>query len=145
MVSDYERQRAINVEKVCGNTYLASVESDASALKNKELLESLGLDKPLFEPKAKQRKAKTGNRKRKAPPEINESSSEPAKVLRTSSESEVLDTSVRRSSRNAGKKIDYNAEQPQRPPFPLLYSGGVKTMENTGPLGREDGMRKYDP
>lgn len=102
-------------------------------------MKSLGLDKPLFEPKEKPRKPET--KKRKAPAEVNEESSEPVKVPRTSSEL-VLDTGVRRSSRNAGKS---NAEQQLRQSLPLSYSSGVKIMENAGPLGREDGIRKYDP
>jgi E3 ubiquitin-protein ligase UHRF1 len=108
------------------------------------LLKSLGLDKPLFEPKEKPRKAKPENKKRKTPAEVDEDSSEPAKVPRTASES-VADTGVRRSSRNAGKKIDYKAEQQLRHTLPLSYSSGVKITDNTGPLGREDGIRKYDP
>jgi E3 ubiquitin-protein ligase UHRF1 len=107
-------------------------------------LQSLGLDKPLFEPKEKPRKAKPETKKRKTPAEDNEDPPEPAKVPRTSAES-VHDTGVRRSSRNAGKKINYNAEQQLRHSIPLSYSSGVKITENTGPLGREDGIRKYDP
>jgi E3 ubiquitin-protein ligase UHRF1 len=105
-------------------------------------LKSLGLDKPLFEPKEKPRKAKPETKKRKTPVEVERDPSEPAKIPRSDSAS---DTGVRRSSRNAGKKIDYNAEQQLRHSLPLSYSSGVKVTENTGPLGREDGIRKYDP
>jgi len=112
-------------------------------LQNKELLKSLGLDKPLFEPKEKPSKTNTEIKKRKAHAVVSEDT-EPSKVPRIYSELVPI-TGVRRSSRNAGKRIDYNAEQQLRHSLPLSYSSGVKVMENTGPLGREDGIRKYDP
>lgn len=104
-------------------------------------MKSLGLDKPLFEPKEKPKKAKSEIKKRKTPVEANEDS---AKAPRTTSDT-VTDTGIRRSSRNAGEKNDYSAERLPRPSLPLSYFSGIKNTDNTGPLGREDGEREYDP
>ncbi|RDB28964.1 E3 ubiquitin-protein ligase ORTHRUS 5 [Hypsizygus marmoreus] len=129
MVSEYEKQRARNIEQ------------------NVALLQSLGLDKPLLEPKEKPRKTKPLGKKRKATSEAEIVEDAPTNVKAPRLSSEVLtDTSVRRSSRNAGKKVDYTSEQQRRDPLPLAYSSGVKTTENTGPLGSEGGgIRTYDP
>ncbi|KAF8973954.1 hypothetical protein BDZ97DRAFT_1912401 [Flammula alnicola] len=64
-----------------------------------------------------------------------------------------LDKQVDRIKRIEDKTVDVdgrlyrNTEREiiKGSPVPVAYSSGVKTSENTGPLGREDGPRKYDP
>ena len=104
-------------------------------------MKSLGLDKPLFEPKEKPKKAKADPKKRKITAEADQAPLEVAKVPRTT----LVDADVRRSSRNAGKRVDYNAVQQPKHSLLVSFSSGVKITENTGPLGREDGIRNYDP
>ncbi|GLB36180.1 putative SAD/SRA domain containing protein [Lyophyllum shimeji] len=126
MVSEYEKLRALNVQK------------------NTELLKSLGLDKPLFEPKEKPHKAKTIVKKRKATADVEEAAPEVAKTPRL--ESAPRNASVRRSARNAGKKVDYTAEQQSSVPLALAYTSGVKSLENDADLLREEKtVRTHDP
>ena len=49
---------------------------------------------------------------------------------------------VRRSSRNAGKTIDYSKEINLSRDVPLAYSSGVKNALNEGPLGSGDGAKR---
>lgn len=119
--------------------------------RNKELLKSLGLDQPFFQPKTKAEKPKGAQKKRKSAPSGDASlPPRPSKVARTNPEA-VLDETTkvegapRRSLRNAGKSIDYNAEQQRGTPIPISFKSGVRVTENAGPLGRDGGVRKYDP
>jgi E3 ubiquitin-protein ligase UHRF1 len=107
------------------------------------LLASLGLDQPLFEPKEKRIKI---SRKRKAVEiAVNEDERPPAKLQRSSSytpvSSPVPDGGVRRSSRNAGKVIDYSKELADKP---LRSAARTIGLENEGPL-REGGKRIHNP
>ena len=68
----------------------------------------------------------------------------PTKAQRIKVSDSAPESGIRRSTRNAGKVVDYN-EIIKGSPLPVAYSSGVKTSENTGPMGREDGPRKYDP
>lgn len=109
-----------------------------------ELLRSLGLEKPLFEPREKPRK-KPRPPKRKAT-EDEEGIEAPASKVPRVEGLEVVDQSphegLRRSSRNAGKKLDYASEQILDLPQPTI---GSKTSGNDGPMGREAGNRLHDP
>ncbi|KAJ7487635.1 PUA-like domain-containing protein [Mycena galericulata] len=131
MVSDYERQRLLNMER------------------NKTLLASMGLDKPFFEPKAVKQPKPKASKKRK-PTEEHESPRTP-KSTRTDSESAQSANSgeagaVRRSSRNAGKSVDYKSEHHGGSPIPISFKSGIRSTENTGPLGREAGSKRlHDP
>ncbi|KAG5648017.1 hypothetical protein DXG03_007051 [Asterophora parasitica] len=130
MVSEYEKQRAFNVQR------------------NKELLKSLGLDEPLFKPKQKIRQSKAIVRKRKiAPNASDEDEKQPVtKAPRLiESESASVDGTIRRSSRNAGKKVDYTAEQQHSDPLPLAYTSGVKSMQDADKLRPEKSVRTYNP
>ncbi|KAJ7706143.1 PUA-like domain-containing protein [Mycena rosella] len=130
MVSDYERQRLLNMER------------------NRALLIQLGLDKPFFEPKEiKRPKAKAGSKKRKS---ADDSESAPAaKSART--ESKLIDASsspdgVRRSSRNAGRTVDYKGEKVASSPLPISFKSGIRSTENGGKLGSEAGSKRlHDP
>lgn len=110
-------------------------------------MQSLGLDKPLFEPKELPRKSKPLVKKRKATEDAEQDKDSPASKVLRASESSTLDTDIgiRRSSRNAGKKVDYTSEQQRHDALPLAYSSGVKTTENTGRLGGLSSIRKHDP
>jgi len=114
--------------------------------RNNELLKALGLDKPMFEPIEKKRKKAPVNKKRKAssPPsdETTEDSAEPAaKAPRV----DVEPSSIRRSSRNTGKVVDYKAEKKLENPLPIAFKAGTRTTDHEGPLGRESGKRIHNP
>ncbi|KIK06967.1 hypothetical protein K443DRAFT_673855 [Laccaria amethystina LaAM-08-1] len=129
MISEYEKTRNINIQR------------------NKELLESLGLDKPLVEPKEQKRKPSTTSKKRKSTA-TNDEAEEPSQPATKSQCIEIAtnpDSTVRRSSRNTGKHVDYRSEIRGDQVLPLAFSSGVKISENEGPLGRDDGVRKHDP
>lgn len=111
---------------------------------NKVLLASFGLDRPLFEPKAKHAKSKTKEtKKRKDSPQSEQSESEsPArKVLGLSSASE---DGPRRSSRHAGKVVDYRKEVQVNLPRSAALASGIKTHASEGPQG-QGGIRKHNP
>ncbi|KAF9526430.1 PUA-like domain-containing protein [Crepidotus variabilis] len=136
MVSEYEKIRLENIAK------------------NKEILASLGLDKPLFEPKEKRPARKAKQSKKRKAEETNEDldeDSKPAKKLlrndsgTSSSSSPTSEDGPRRSARHAGKVIDYNKPEPRSLPERAAYSSGVKKLENDGPMGREDGKRTQNP
>ncbi|KAF5367234.1 hypothetical protein D9615_010671 [Tricholomella constricta] len=124
MASEYEKQRASNMQK------------------NADLLKSLGLDKPLFEPKEKSKKSKLAVKKRKAAPDPDET---PPVAIKTPRLSSPPADGIRRSSRNAGKKVDYTSEQQRSYPVPLAYTSGTKTMEDGDLLRPEKSVRNYDP
>ncbi|PPQ88665.1 hypothetical protein CVT25_010241 [Psilocybe cyanescens] len=128
MSSAYEKARLENIRK------------------NRELLIQLGLDKPLLEPTEIFVKKPAATKKRKLPdPPLNEEAESDAKAQRVSLPDTAPESGVRRSSRNAGKIIDYKKEIIKGSPIPVAYSSGVKVSENEGPMGREDGPRRYDP
>ena len=118
----------------------------SSAFQNQEVLLSLGLkDKPLIEPKEVRRKKDKSDskcKKRKfqeVTPELGDYEENQPKRIEALNES---DAGPRRSTRNSGKKVDYTSEQQRRDAVPVAYSSGVKTTENTGPLGSEGGGKR---
>ncbi|KAF8898706.1 PUA-like domain-containing protein [Infundibulicybe gibba] len=141
MPSQYEKDRELNIQK------------------NRELLESLGLSKPKFEPREKPHQRKSKGTKRKLHcrrPNI----STPEKLLEPLDEGEneqpqpksqktslvgdpPIPSGIRRSSRNQGRPVDYKSEKQIGSPVPLSHSKVMR--DNTGPLGREGGIRKHDP
>ncbi|KAJ7899158.1 PUA-like domain-containing protein, partial [Mycena olivaceomarginata] len=125
--SDYEKQRLLNMER------------------NKALLREMAFF--LNQKKSKGRRATSKKR-----PSVEEHENAPSpKASRTQSvksrNSEVGEASaVRRSSRNAGKTVDYKAEHQRGSPLPVSFTSGVRSTENTGPLGREAGSKRlHDP
>ncbi|KAK0208329.1 PUA-like domain-containing protein [Desarmillaria ectypa] len=126
MVSAYEAQRNANIER------------------NRELLKSLGLDTPIFEPKETKRKPKTAPKKRKVSPLANDDE-KPIKAARFEDVS-PSETGVRRSARNRGKAVDYKSEKTRESPMPIAFRAGTRTSGNEGPLGSGEGARrKHDP
>ena len=105
----------------------------------------MGFDKPTLEPKETRLKKTPATKKRRLP-EISADddggNKPPAKAQRVESDPT---SGVRRSSRNAGKTVDYKNEVVKSSPVPISFSSGVKTSENSGPLGRQTGRREYDP
>lgn len=134
---DYERMRQANIES------------------NKALLASLGLEKPLIEPKQTKRpaapKKAPATKKRSAPASDATSGEESSderrpKVQRVSAvrEGDEDGPGPRRSGRNAGKSVDYKSENANAAGrVPKLLS--IKDDMNAGPEGRAMGKRKYDP
>lgn len=114
---------------------------------NQALLASLGFDKPTLEPKEKIVKKAPAAKKRKVSEDTSEDSPAPREVKapRASLADSATESGVRRSSRNAGKTVDYKNEIVDRTPVRVAYSSGVKGTENTGRMGREDGKRTHDP
>ncbi|KAF9015218.1 PUA-like domain-containing protein [Cyathus striatus] len=134
MVSNYEKQRELNIAK------------------NKDVLRMLGLEGPTLEPREKIPHKIQRNKKRKAEAlsqvtEANEQDGSSAKFQAAEgSEAGTENKPLRRSSRNVGKKVDYSAEISTARTLPLAYSSGVKTSDNDGPLGREAGAKRlHDP
>ncbi|PPQ64435.1 hypothetical protein CVT26_002142 [Gymnopilus dilepis] len=125
MVSAYELSKLENIKR------------------NKALLVDLGLDKPLLEPLEKVVQKAPPQKKRKAPEPSEIDEKPPAKKQQRTDF--VPEKGLRRSSRNAGKVVDYKGEIIKEAPIPVAYSSGVKTTENEGPMGREDGPRLHDP
>jgi E3 ubiquitin-protein ligase UHRF1 len=110
----------------------------------------MGFDKPTLEPK-ETRVKKTPAIKKRNLPEISADDDDdggnkpPARAQRVESDPT---SGVRRSSRNAGKTVDYRNEVVKGSPVPISFSSGVKTSDNSGnlgPIGRLNGKRKYDP
>ncbi|KAJ3750316.1 PUA-like domain-containing protein [Lentinula detonsa] len=128
-MSSYEKQRLANIAK------------------NKKLLEQLGLDRPFFEPVDEPRKPQATTKKRKAEKIEDDDSATPRKkssrTADTSSDQE--NSTLRRSTRNRGKTIDYNAEVVSEDYIPDAFKAGIRKTKNTGPLGREDGKRVHNP
>ncbi|KAF6765935.1 PUA-like domain-containing protein [Ephemerocybe angulata] len=130
------------------------LEREANIAKNKALLESLGLSGPTIERKEAPRKktkakaAPTASKKRKADSEdpsegttLAEEDGEqpPAKTAKT----EDAPGGVRRSSRNAGKSIDYKKEL--KTEVRSLSYAKERTLKE-GKLGSEAGAkRKHNP
>jgi E3 ubiquitin-protein ligase UHRF1 len=109
--------------------------------RNKALLDAL-VPKDLFPPtkEVRQPKKPTAPKKRKAEvdeSEENSTESEP-KAARTDSGDEPS-SGARRSARNAGKKIDYKAEQIRSLPSPISTRN---KPGNAGPLGSGASSRK---
>ncbi|KAH7880694.1 PUA-like domain-containing protein [Lentinula edodes] len=126
-MSAYEKQRLANIAK------------------NKKLLEELGLNKPFFEPVEKPRKPQATAKKRKIE-QIEDNDSPQKKSSRTlDASSDRQNSTLRRSTRNSGKAIDYSAEIISEDYIPDSFKAGIRVTKNTGPLGREDGKRVHDP
>jgi E3 ubiquitin-protein ligase UHRF1 len=145
------RERRMRTSKRCVAQEEPHENSPISyAFQNQELLRSLGLDRPLIEPKEDRRKKDKSNSKSKkrkhqeVTPELgDDEENQPPPAKRTEAKNES-DAGPRRSARNSGKKVDYTSEQQRRDDIPVAYSSGVKTMENTGPLGREGGSKRLN-
>ncbi|KAF8216207.1 PUA-like domain-containing protein [Mycena galopus ATCC 62051] len=130
MVSAYEQQRLQNIER------------------NKALLNSLGLDKPFFEPEEVKRTkpAKATSKKRKGEEHEGAPSPKASRVTSANSVDSGKPSTVRRSSRNAGKTVDYKSEHQGGSSLPISFTSGVRGIENSGPLGREAGSKRiHDP
>ncbi|CAK5280539.1 unnamed protein product [Mycena citricolor] len=130
MVSEYERQRARNIER------------------NKALLLEIGLKKPLVEPKEVRRPKPSKKRKL----EDDYDSAPPSKVTRVDPAITAVapdsggTLSLRRSGRNAGKAVDYKTEKTTSSPIPISFTSGIRTTENEGRLGKEAGTKRiHDP
>ncbi|EIN13715.1 hypothetical protein PUNSTDRAFT_140194 [Punctularia strigosozonata HHB-11173 SS5] len=121
-VSELEKQREINIAR------------------NKARLLELNLEEAAFFSPGKTVKKKPSPRKRKEPsPDADYEEEESTKVSRR----DDMDTPAdgrRRSARNAGKKVDYKAEQAQslRDPDALI----VSRKSRNGPQGRPAGSKR---
>ncbi|CAL1695903.1 unnamed protein product [Somion occarium] len=130
-------------------------ERDANIAKNREMLKALGLDvgtrtfapsKPKPKPKAKSRAPP--KRKQPASDESSgEDEDQPRKTARVEVNEENGNTGLRRSGRNAGKRVDYKGDGESiansRPPRPCLISSAAQRGVDTEP--RSVDKRIHDP
>ncbi|KAF8642290.1 hypothetical protein AX16_009560 [Volvariella volvacea WC 439] len=125
MISDYERQRQLNIAA------------------NKALLAELQLDKPLFEPTEKRQKKGPANKKRKADEgaEFQDEPTEPLpKAAKTDDSAAPTASGPRRSSRNANKQVQYNVEKQVGSPKPITHD-----PDDLHRPERSMSERKHDP
>ena len=103
----------------------------------------------MLEPKETRIKKTPATKKRNLPETsaYDEGKEPPAKAQRVESiELDSTSTSgLRRSSRNVGRTVDYQNEVVKGSAVPISFSSGVKTSNNSGPLGRQTGRREHDP
>jgi E3 ubiquitin-protein ligase UHRF1 len=144
-VRDHERIRRENIQK------------------NKELLLSLGLDKPAFEPKQKKlapaapkpKPALKRNASDATSDSEDEEDKRPKKKVQRATKTAVndedgasADAGPRRSGRNAGKTIDYNSESLATSRMivePVSVKARRESNYGGGPEGRSIGKRIHDP
>ncbi|TRM66362.1 PUA-like domain-containing protein [Schizophyllum amplum] len=133
MPSAYEKQKAANIER--NRQLLASLELDSATtdlFKNKP-------QKPKPTPKPKPKKA--APKKRKEPPAGgDEGPDTKAQCVEAPADPEA--GGVRRSARNAGKSVDYKAEQNKSIKTIISFDHGRKS-KNSGELGKDNGEPKY--
>ncbi|KIY71607.1 hypothetical protein CYLTODRAFT_441129 [Cylindrobasidium torrendii FP15055 ss-10] len=127
-LSEYEKQRNTNIAR------------------NRALLENLGLDKPMFEPIEPQRKKpsakKPVEKKRKAEASEDEPVAKAQRVEGAENDDPNAST-VRRSSRNRGKTVDYNSEKTTSALELVAYKTTPAPSGNTGPVGDGKAKRIY--
>lgn len=116
-------------------------EREQNIARNKALLDVLGINplKPKIEPKENLRK-KVAAKKRKSPsPESDELEEPPKKASRLADDSNEPGR-TRRSSRLAGKTVDYKQEQDRGVPEPIT----IKQVQKVK-VGQLKSKRTYDP
>jgi len=117
------------------------IDREENIKRNNAVLESLGVTQVKVHPaKVPKPKKAAPLKKRKAEVDENDgvSAGSPPKVARITSSDEPL-SGARRSARNAGKKVDYKAEQLRVIPVPISTRNKAG---NAGPLGSGASGRK---
>jgi E3 ubiquitin-protein ligase UHRF1 len=119
---------------------------EANIKRNKELLEALKLDLDVAElapPKPAAKPKQTSAKKRKERPPAETPENDTVKHART----EENRDGPRRSARNSGKTIDYKSEniQASRHLQAASVQAGLRSLEISEKMGREDGMRIHNP
>lgn len=121
------------------------IEREKNIARNQEVLEKLNIVGNLFPSKEVRRPKKpAAPKKRKAEVDENDDTSvgtSPSKIARTETGDEPL-SGARRSARNAGKRVDYKAEQIRTLPGPVSSRNGSNRPGNAGPLGTGASSRK---
>jgi E3 ubiquitin-protein ligase UHRF1 len=121
---------------------------DENIRRNRELLFSVGLEKPLIEPKQqplpRKRGAPAPSRKRKVATDAEEDSESPSKVARMKEDDSISD-GPRRSSRNAGRRVDYNAELDRSLAEPLSIKARRERDPTLGDAATPGDRRVHDP
>lgn len=108
------------------------------------------MSKTIAPKEPKTRKAPSKSKKRKVDETQDDASDkteeeEPPRASKAAKRSDASPApveGVRRSSRNAGKTIDYSKEIKLSRDVPVAYSSGVKSAQNEGPLGSADGAKR---
>lgn len=126
-MSDYEASRRANIAR------------------NKQLLQSLGLDTPFFEPKEKPYQRRVASPKKRKAVGVVDNGDDNPKVQRIDTDGATTLT-LRRSQRIGGKTINYAAERIDYDPIPVAVKSGIRGIDNEGPLGRPAGSKRiHDP
>lgn len=116
-------------------------ERQQNIARNKELLRSLCLDplRPKHEPK-EQNKSKAAPKRRRSPSPESDGSEELPKKLPRVPDDYNASRGARRSSRLAGKTVDYTQEQDRGVPEPIVVNKSQKCK-----VGKVNSKRTYDP
>jgi E3 ubiquitin-protein ligase UHRF1 len=116
-------------------------EREQNIARNKALLDDLGIDplRPKREPKENLRK-QVAAKKRKSPLLENDELEEPPKKVSCIANDSNEQGGARRSSRLAGKTVDYKQEQDRGVPEPVTFKRSQKLK-----VGQVKSKRTYDP
>lgn len=115
------------------------IEREENIKRNNALLDALGISKVHPKEGPKPKKAAPPKKRKAQVDENNDvSAGSPPKIARTTSSDESL-SGARRSARNAGKKVNYKAEQIRDIPVPISTRNKAG---NAGPLGSGASGRK---
>ncbi|KIM85290.1 hypothetical protein PILCRDRAFT_817291 [Piloderma croceum F 1598] len=115
------------------------IEREENIKRNSALLDALGIQKVHPKEVPKPKKAVPPKKRKAEVDENNDASAgSPPKIARTTSSDQPL-SGARRSARNAGKKVDYKAEQIRVIPVPISTRNKAG---NAGPLGSGASGRK---
>jgi E3 ubiquitin-protein ligase UHRF1 len=116
-------------------------EREQNIARNKAILDGLCINplRPKCEPKEKLRKNAVAKKRRSPLPESDELDEPPKKIPRIADDSNEPG-GARRSSRLAGKTVDYKQEQDRGVPEPITFKRSQKLK-----VGQVKSKRTYDP
>lgn len=116
-------------------------ERERNIARNRELLNNLDIDplKPKFEPREHSKK-KAVLKKRRSPSPDSDGLEEPPKKVLHMPDDDNVSRGARRSSRLAGRTVDYTQEQDRGVPEPITVNRYQKHK-----VGKVKSKRTYDP
>jgi E3 ubiquitin-protein ligase UHRF1 len=116
-------------------------EREQNIARNRKLLAGLDIGplKPKYEPKENLKKKATA-KKRRSPSLDNDGSEEPPKKISRAPDDSNASEGARRSSRLAGRTVDYKQEQDRGVPEPITINRSQKLK-----VGKVKSKRTYDP
>jgi E3 ubiquitin-protein ligase UHRF1 len=116
-------------------------EREQNIARNRKLLAGLDIGplKPKYEPKENLKKKATA-KKRRSPSLDNDGSEEPPKKISRTPDDSNASEGARRSSRLAGRTVDYKQEQDRGVPEPITINRSQRLK-----VGKVKSKRTYDP